>query len=108
VFILFPDPWPKERHKKRRIVSRETLDLLARAMRPGAELRLATDDADYALWMAEHLESHDGFMAHDDFKAGAQGAGAWPGRPADWHETRYEQKRVSGNAPRFFLYRRKT
>jgi tRNA (guanine-N7-)-methyltransferase len=102
VFILFPDPWPKERHKKRRIVSRETLDLLARAMKPGAELRLATDDADYALWMHEHLESHDGFTA------GAMAEGAWPGRPADWPKTRYEQKRVSGGAPRFFLYRRKT
>ena len=101
VFILFPDPWPKERHKKRRIVSRETLDTLARAMRPGAELRLATDDDDYASWMAERLGSHPGFMGVD------HGEGAWAARPLDWPPTRYEQKAVSGNPSRFFLYRRK-
>jgi tRNA (guanine-N7-)-methyltransferase len=101
VFILFPDPWPKERHKKRRIVSRETLDRLARAMRPGAELRLATDDPDYAAWMEEQLGSQDGFAAL------AQGEGAWAARPADWPVTRYEQKAVSGGPARFFLYRRR-
>ena len=101
VFILFPDPWPKERHKKRRMVSRETLDLLARAMRPGAELRLATDDPDYAAWMEGLLGSQDAFAAV------ALGAGAWRARPADWPPTRYEQKAVSGEPARFFLYRRK-
>ncbi len=101
VFILFPDPWPKERHKKRRLVSRETLAILARVMRPGAELRLATDDPDYAAWMEELLGSQDGFEAL------AQGEGAWAARPPDWPPTRYEQKAVSGGPARFFLYRRK-
>ncbi len=101
VFILFPDPWPKERHKKRRLVSRETLDRLAEVMKPGAELRLATDDPDYAAWMEELLGSQDGFEAL------AQGEGAWAARPADWPATRYEQKAVSGQPARFFLYRRK-
>jgi len=101
VFILFPDPWPKERHKKRRIVSRETLDRLAHAMQPGAELRLATDDADYASWIEEQLGAQDAFAAV------ASGAGAWRARPADWPPTRYEQKAVSGQPARFFLYRRK-
>src|SRR5262249_34551504 len=53
VFVLFPDPWPKQRHKKRRLVSSETLDRLAVIMRGGAELRLATDDPDYLSWMLE-------------------------------------------------------
>jgi tRNA (guanine-N7-)-methyltransferase len=101
VFILFPDPWPKERHKKRRLVSRETLDCLARVMRPGAELRLATDDPDYAAWMEERLGSQD------EFAFVAQGEGAWAARPLDWPVTRYEQKAVSGQPARFFLYRRK-
>lgn len=101
VFILFPDPWPKERHKKRRLVSRETLAILARVMKPGAELRLATDDPDYAAWMAELLGSQDGFEAR------GQGEGAWAARPLDWPATRYEQKAVSGQPARFFLYRRK-
>ncbi len=101
VFILFPDPWPKERHKKRRLVSSETLARLADAMRPGAELRLATDDPDYAAWMEELLGSQD------DFAAVAQAEGAWAARPLDWPPTRYEQKAVSGGPARFFLYRLK-
>ena len=50
-FVLFPDPWPKKRHQKRRLVSAATLRELARVMAPGAELRLATDIGDYARWM---------------------------------------------------------
>src|SRR5258707_6470616 len=49
-FILFPDPWPKTRHHKRRFVERTNLDVLARLMKPGAELRLATDDPSYLPW----------------------------------------------------------
>ena len=52
-FILFPDPWPKKRHHKRRLVSEATLAQLARVMRPGAELRIATDIGDYARWILE-------------------------------------------------------
>src|SRR5215469_6071453 len=85
-FILFPDPWPKERHKKRRIVASETLDQLARILRPGAELRLATDDADYADWIEAALGAHPAFIAL------SRAEGAWPGRPADWPATRYEEK----------------
>ncbi len=48
VFILFPDPWPKKRHQKRRLFSGDLLRLLARVMKPGAELRFATDIGDYA------------------------------------------------------------
>ena len=55
VFILFPDPWPKARHHKRRIVSTETLDELARVMTDAAELRLATDDRSYFSWMLERV-----------------------------------------------------
>ncbi|MGH7013282.1 MAG: tRNA (guanosine(46)-N7)-methyltransferase TrmB [Stellaceae bacterium] len=96
-FILFPDPWPKERHKKRRIVASETLDELARTLRPGAELRLATDDADYAEWIVGVVESHPAFVEV------ARGAGDWPDRPADWPATRYEQKALAaGRTPRFF------
>jgi len=60
-FILFPDPWPKLRHHKRRIVSAATLDALAHAMSDGAELRLATDDADYLRWMLERATVHPAF-----------------------------------------------
>lgn len=96
-FILFPDPWPKERHKKRRIVSTETLDDLAAAMRDGGELRIATDDADYAQWIEERIGAHPAFepiaAAH---------------RPADWPQTRYEKKALlQGRAARLFHHRRR-
>jgi tRNA (guanine-N7-)-methyltransferase len=96
-FILFPDPWPKERHKKRRIVARETLDDLAAAMTEGAELRIATDDADYAQWIDERAGAHPDFAPL-----------ACTPRPADWPETRYERKAASaGRAARLFRYRRR-
>ena len=62
VFILFPDPWPKQRHHKRRLVAPATLDRLAIVMQPGAELRLATDDPDYLAWMLDHLTAHPDFV----------------------------------------------
>ena len=98
VFILFPDPWPKERHKKRRIVAIEPLDHLGEAMADGAELRLATDDADYAQWMTERCDSHPAFVPISSRP-----------RPADWPETRYEKKAAAqGRAPRLLRYRRRT
>jgi tRNA (guanine-N7-)-methyltransferase len=96
-FILHPDPWPKERHKKRRIVSRETLDHLAVALRDGAELRIATDDPDYGEWIAERAAAHPDFAPLPTDP-----------RPADWPPTRYELKAKSqGRAARLFLLRRR-
>ena len=86
VFILFPDPWPKARHRHRRIVARPMLDRLARTMREGAELRLATDHTDYLDRMLEILAVHPAFAWT------AAGADDWRQRPADWPETRYEAK----------------
>jgi tRNA (guanine-N7-)-methyltransferase len=101
-FILFPDPWPKERHKKRRIVSTETLDALARLMRDGAELRLATDDADYSRWMLERA------TAHPAFEWLARRPADWRERPADWPMTRYEKKALAaGRRPIFLRFRRR-
>jgi tRNA (guanine-N7-)-methyltransferase len=85
-FILFPDPWPKKRHQKRRLVSPATLGELARVMRPGAELRLATDIGDYARWMLLALREQT------TFRWLASGPGDWRERGPDWPPTRYEQK----------------
>ena len=90
VFILYPDPWPKTRHHKRRIISREFLDSLTRVMKPDAELRLATDSADYATWMLERL------LAHKNFKWTAKTCEDWLNPPAEWISTRYEQKALAG------------
>ncbi len=100
-FILFPDPWPKARHKKRRIVSTETLDWLGSAMADEAELRLASDDADYVAHMLEVATGHPAFEA---VRIGEESAR----RPDDWPPTRYEEKaRAKGAACRFLIFRRK-
>jgi tRNA (guanine-N7-)-methyltransferase len=90
VFILYPDPWPKTRHNKRRIISTEFLDSLARVMKSGAELRLATDSADYATWMLERL------LAHPAFEWMARTSDDWLNPPEEWIPTRYEQKALAG------------
>lgn len=90
VFILFPDPWPKTRHHKRRFVQTVMLDDLARVMRAGAELRFASDDADYLNWTLERV------MAHRAFEWTAMRAQDWQIRPQDWPQTRYEAKALHG------------
>lgn len=100
-FVLFPDPWPKTRHHKRRFVQRSNLDVLARLMKQGAELRLATDDPSYLPWMVEHA------CRHDDFEWLAEGPADWRTRPADWPGTRYEQKMLAGHKPVFLRLRRR-
>jgi tRNA (guanine-N7-)-methyltransferase len=102
VFILFPDPWPKRRHHKRRIMSDETLDGLAEIMSDGAELRLATDDAGYLCWMLAHVTDHPAFEWL------ARRPCDWRERPSDWPSTRYEQKaRAAGRRPAFLRFRRR-
>jgi tRNA (guanine-N7-)-methyltransferase len=87
-FVLFPDPWPKARHRKRRLVATPLLDQIARVLKAGAELRLATDIGDYARTMLVAL------MRHPAFRWTAKGPADWRTRPADWPPTRYEAKAV--------------
>jgi tRNA (guanine-N7-)-methyltransferase len=90
VFLLFPDPWPKKRHHKRRFIQIRTLDALARAMKAGAELRFASDDAGYVEWTLEHI------VAHGAFAWIAGSLKDWLSRPNDWPQTRYEKKALHG------------
>lgn len=85
-FILFPDPWPKRRHNRRRIVSPETLRELARTLEDGAALRLASDHRAYIRWMLFHT------LSNDAFEWRARGPADWRERPDDWPATRYEEK----------------
>jgi tRNA (guanine-N7-)-methyltransferase len=101
IFILFPDPWPKTRHQKRRLMSPETIALIARALNRGGELRFASDSGEYA---GEALRN---LLASGDFAWSAQGAADWRVRPADWPETRYERKALSdGRKPAYLTFRR--
>lgn len=101
VFALFPDPWPKTRHHKRRLIQRDTLTRLAALMGDGAELRTATDDPAYLRWILEQA------TAHPAFSWLATGPADWRVRPADWPPTRYERKAIAaGRRPVFLRFRR--
>jgi tRNA (guanine-N7-)-methyltransferase len=102
-YILFPDPWPKARHRKRRIVQDQTLARLAQVMKDEVELRLATDDMDYLRWMLERL------LRNPDFEWLARGPRDWRERPEDWPRTRYESKAVDqGRRPLYLRFRRRS
>ena len=99
VFILFPDPWPKKRHAKRRLVSPSLLELLARVMRSGAELRIATDIGDYARTALLAV------TASPAFRWPAASPAGWRVRGADWPGTRYEAKAFrEGRRSYFFTF----
>ncbi|MDA7948018.1 MAG: tRNA (guanosine(46)-N7)-methyltransferase TrmB [Hyphomicrobiaceae bacterium] len=99
VFVLHPDPWPKARHHKRRLVSPETLRALARVMIPGAELRVATDIGDYARSTLEAVQTTGLFSWM------AECAADWRRRPSDWPATRYEKKaRREGRASIYLTF----
>jgi tRNA (guanine-N7-)-methyltransferase len=102
LFTLFPDPWPKARHKKRRLVQPDAVAAAARVLRPGGEWRLASDDMDYARWMLACL------TASPDFEWLAASAEDWRRRPADWPQTRYEAKALArGRRPLYLRFRRR-
>lgn len=102
VFLLFPDPWPKRRHAGRRFIQTARLDLLARLMKPGAELRVASDDPIYIAWALSHLTAHPAFLWT------ARRPQDWRDRPADWPPTRYEAKALrEGRKPAYFRFLRR-
>lgn len=96
VFLNYPDPWPKARHHRRRFVTPEYLQALARITAPGAEFRVATDIPDYVRQTLEEVPQA-GFTLIE------QGDKAWP----DWLSTRYEQKALrEGRFPHYLTFRR--
>ncbi len=98
VYLLYPDPWPKRRHNKRRFVSTTTLDELARVIKPGGFFRFASDIEDYANWTLAHILRHGGFS----WLAGP--IGSWHDPFAGWQATRYEQKaRREGRDKSFYF-----
>jgi tRNA (guanine-N7-)-methyltransferase len=101
VYLLYPDPWPKRRQRKRRLLSDETLAALARVLRPGGELRCATDIDDYAGWaLARALRS-------PDLAWTAERPDEWRRPWAGWPGTRYEAKALSqGRRPSYLTFRR--
>ncbi|HTQ83673.1 MAG TPA: tRNA (guanine(46)-N(7))-methyltransferase TrmB [Pseudolabrys sp.] len=101
--LLYPDPWPKRRHWKRRFIQDESLVRLARLLRRGGELRFATDIPGYASWtLARVLHSKD-------FSWTAESAEDWRKPWAGFAGTRYEAKaRCEGRTPAYFIFRKET
>ena len=98
LFLMFPDPWPKARHAKRRFVHPGQLAELARVLKPGAEWRVASDDPTYQAWVAEVMAVQDFF----DFSAPATM------RPEGWPPTRYEAKAArAGRMPVYWRFLRR-
>lgn len=105
LIILFPDPWPKRRHKERRLLGPALWPEIVRLLKPGGELRFASDHAGYVAWAMHHLswckreceplhwENHD--------------PNQWHQRPHAWPATRYEEKRLAG-PPVWLQFRRLT
>jgi tRNA (guanine-N7-)-methyltransferase len=102
VFILFPDPWPKARHHKRRLIQADVAAELARVLKVGGRLRFASDWADYVDWSLERLRATPGLAWN------AERADDWREPPADHVTTRYEQKRLGDCAPAFLEFTRRT
>jgi tRNA (guanine-N7-)-methyltransferase len=101
VDLMYPDPWPKRRHWKRRFVQDDTVGRIARILRPGGEFRFATDWADYAAWTLERLLRSPAFVWTAE--CAADWREAWPGFSA----TRYEAKaRREGRASCYLTFRR--
>lgn len=101
-FLLYPDPWPKKRHHRRRFVTPEHLEPLARVMKPGAVFRVATDIPDYVRQALEQVPK-----AGFDWQA--EGPADWRQPWDDWISTRYEQKALrEGRVPHYLTFLRRS
>jgi tRNA (guanine-N7-)-methyltransferase len=97
LYLMFPDPWPKSRHTKRRFVHPETVALVASRLKPGAEWRAASDDPTYQAWVAEVMGQQKLFSVSPTETA----------RPEGWPATRYEAKALrAGRTPFYWVFTR--
>jgi tRNA (guanine-N7-)-methyltransferase len=98
IYLLYPDPWPKVRHHKRRLVNSEALAQFHRILRPEGRFIFASDIPDYVDWTLQHVAQHGGWDSISDSDAA----------PEDWVETRYEAKAIkAGRKPRYLAFRRR-
>jgi len=95
MFLMFPDPWPKSRHAKRRFVHPQTIALVASRLRPGAEWRIASDDPTYQNWVIEVMGAQPWFIGDAPARE----------RPDGWPPTRYEAKALAaGRIPMYWRF----
>ena len=97
IHLYFPDPWPKSRHKKRRIITTSNVTCFANIMADNGELRFSTDHLEYAKWTLLTM------LKHEWFYWTAEKSSDWQNRPEDWPLTRYEYKAFKDNKKPIFL-----
>ncbi len=102
IYILFPDPWPKARHHRRRMTVAENLARFARLLADDGLLVFASDQHDFAAWTLANL------LDNRDFEWCARRAADWREAPGDWVRTRYQEKaEAKGLSPVFLVFRRR-
>ena len=98
LFLMFPDPWPKYRHAKRRFTHPALLPLLGAKLKPGAEWRIASDDPTYQAWVDEVMADQYLFTLAEHHDT----------HPEGWPRTRYEAKAMrEGRSPRWWVWQRR-
>lgn len=106
VFILFPDPWPKKRHHSRRLITKDFILKLWPSLKQDALLCIASDDASYVEQIQEILLDYPNLI-HTQGPSSPLPE-AWENRPADWPQTRYEQKALSqGKRCAYMVFQKK-
>jgi len=106
IIVLYPDPWPKKRHNKRRFINQETLGLMASALAPGGEWQFASDIPDYISWTLAHVERFNRENG-ETFIWTAENAADWKTPYENWPGTRYEAKAIrEGRTPTYLRFRR--
>ena len=101
IYLLFPDPWPKNRHAERRFINPANLKEIARLLKKGGIFQVATDHPVYKRWTLETMQKNN------DFRWTAKTSDDWRNPPADWAETKYQRKAVcEGRRPVFFEFER--
>lgn len=102
VYLLYPDPWHKLRHHKRRFVNPENLTSIFRILKPHGGFMIASDSADYVRWSLMHIKNHGGFEWAADVGED------WQTPRADWMRTRYEDKAIrQGRTPSYLYFMRR-
>ena len=102
VFVLFPDPWPKTKHHKRRLINAKFLEHVHRILKPGGEFRFGSDIIHYVDWTLTRVKSHGGFSWNPKSQSD------WRERAPDWPSTRYLEKALrEGRSGHFFHFIRR-
>lgn len=105
-FILFPDPWPKKRHHKKRLITKDFINKLLPTLKAGALLHIASDDISYVEQIQDVLYNHPHFQLQEG--PPSYDPETWTARPKEWPQTRYEQKALTqGKKCAYMLFQKK-